>query len=224
MSMQEIMDDSTVKFTERMILRGCITDTEFKFVIEQRGYRLQDLFEYNEENKVLLKTFNECLKQAQIKLFRQGLKVYGEALGQAKNLGINEDDVEVECKIALPTKYPEIHPLQTETAKKVWEVLTTGGYIEIYDNNIGLDLWFDKHSKRLLKLSEKELQPYINKYLYMNDKEDNWNDGMNRKWSKNLNLLYGVHNLTDHCCFSFYDLLYVREFDSRIQVTYSKKL
>ena len=180
MTMQEIMDDSTVKFTGRMILRGCITDTEFKFVIEQRGYRLQDLFEYNEENKVLLKTFNECLKQAQFKLFRQGLKVYGEALGQAKNLGINEDDVEVECKIALPTKYPKIHPLQTETAKKVWEVLTTGGYIEIYDNNIGLDLWFDKHSKRLLKLSEKELQPYINKYLYMNDKEDNWNDGMNR--------------------------------------------
>jgi hypothetical protein len=50
----------------------------------------------------------------------------------------------------------------------------------------------------------------------MEIENDNWNEGLDREWSKDMHLIQPFHNLYDHCYFSLYDLIYVREFNLEV--------
>lgn len=52
----------------------------------------------------------------------------------------------------------------------------------------------------------------------MEIENDNWNEGLDREWSKDMHLIQPFHNLYDHCYFSLYDLIYVREFNLEVHV------
>lgn len=58
----------------------------------------------------------------------------------------------------------------------------------------------------------------------MEIENDNWNEGLDREWSKDLQLIQPVHNLYDHCYFSLYDLIYVREFNLEVHVEFEDKV
>lgn len=53
-------------------------------------------------------------------------------------------------------------------------------------------------------------------WLGMADENDNWNEGLNYEWSKDMHLVYPFHNLYDNRHFSLYNLVYVSEFDFEI--------
>ena len=57
-------------------------------------------------------------------------------------------------------------------------------------------------------------------WLGMEDENDNWNEGLDREWSKDMHLIYPFHNLYDNCFFSLYDLVYVREFNLEVHCIY----
>lgn len=47
-------------------------------------------------------------------------------------------------KIYLGAEYPKRHPLQTETAKQVWDALTQGGFEPLYDDGCAWSLHCSK--------------------------------------------------------------------------------
>jgi len=53
-------------------------------------------------------------------------------------------------------------------------------------------------------------------WLGMAYENDNWNDGLDYGWSKDMHLVYTFHHLYANCHFSLYDLVYVNEFEFEI--------
>ena len=56
--------------------------------------------------------------------------------------------------------------------------------------------------------------------LYLSEKTDNWNEGLNPELTSDMHLIYPFHNLYEHTCFSIFDLLWVRDFNVEISVEY----
>ena len=170
---------------------------------------------YDDETKQLLIGFNDALRKACTQLYHRTMTVYQEYLHRKDISG----DFEVEGKIFLGYEYPALHPIQTETAKQVWDALTCGGYITLYDEGCAWPLRFS---------SERSPQHNINEtlenWLGMEIENDNWNEGLDREWSKDLHLIQPFHNLYDHCYFSLYDLIYVREFNLEVHVEFDDKV
>ena len=59
-----------------------------------------------------------------------------------------------------------------------------------------------------------------NNMLYLSEKTDNWNEGLNPELTSDMHLIYPFHNLYEHTCFSIFDLLWVRDFNVEISVEY----
>ena len=43
--------------------------------------------------------------------------------------------------------------------------------------------------------------------LYLSEKTDNWNEGLNPELTSDMHLIYPFHNLYEHTCFSIFDLI-----------------
>ena len=54
--------------------------------------------------------------------------------------------------------------------------------------------------------------------LYLSEKRDNWNEGLDCYQTRNMNIIHAVHNLYDHTAFSIFVLLCVRDFNMEIHV------
>lgn len=59
--------------------------------------------------------------------------------------------------------------------------------------------------------------------LWLGENTTNWDLGLDRRLSADMDLVYAFHNLWDHMSFSIYDLLWVREFNVEIKVEYDYK-
>ena len=57
----------------------------------------------------------------------------------------------------------------------------------------------------------------IDNYIpYLDDKLDNWNEGLDRKLTEDMHLIHPFHNLYSHMDFSIFDLLWVRDFNIEV--------
>lgn len=176
-----------------------------KHLLERRHSLLGELNVYDDEMKGLLVEFNEALRKACRELYRRAVAVYKANEHQEV---MNAEDFEVEGKIYLGYDYPELHPIQTETAKMVWELFTEGEYSGLYQmDGCAWQLRFTRESPP----EEDEFQA-IEEWLGMEDGYDNWNENLDEEWSKGMHLIHPFHNLYVHCNFSLYDLIYVRTF------------
>lgn len=194
------------------------TDKErrvMEYLLEARCCIFRQLNKYDNETKQLLIDFNDALRKACTQLYRQTMAVYQEYLHR-------EDcprNFEVEGKIFLGCEYPAHHPVQDERARQVWDALTCGGFCALYDGGCAWPLRFGREDP-----PEHSGHETLENWLGMDDENDNWNEGLDREWSKDLHLIQPFHNLYDHCCFSLYDLIYVREFNLEVYVEFDDKV
>ncbi len=151
----------------------------------------------------------DALRKACTQLYYRTMTVYQEYQDRKDISG----DFEVEGKIFLGYEYPAHHPIQTETEKQVWATLTCGGFNTLYDEGCAWPLRFSRE-----RPSEQSINEKLENWLGMEIENDNWNEGLDREWSKDLHLIQPFHNLYDHCYFSLYDLIYVREFNLEVHV------
>ena len=101
----------------------------------------------------------------------------------------------------------------------IWEILTASGLNPLYDDDgCGGLLLGNKDG-----LNYKSLNGYLN-IGYYESEEDNWNEGLDREWSKQMHLVYAFHNLYEHLNFSLYDLIYVRDFDIDINLSFEGRI
>lgn len=77
-------------------------------------------------------------------------------------------DFEVEGKIFLGCEYPAHHPIQTETAKQVWDALTYGGFCTLYDEGCAWPLRFSSE-----RPSEQNINEKLENWLGMEIENDN---------------------------------------------------
>lgn len=213
-TIQEIFEQESVRLIENAIFEACRKHERMKFadsygenvtrLLKIRKQLLDREFVMDEQYKSLLSEFNEALKKALLTMRTQSIAtveaVYNTPLG---------DDINVTGKCFLDSLYPPAHPIQTKRAQKMWEVLAGGisNYIPMYEG--GVDVWYCSNRDTG---SENEL-------LYLNDTTDNWNEGFDKEMTKDMHLVFAVHNLFQHMEFSIFDLLWVREFEITVEVS-----
>ena len=187
-------------------------ETRMQKLLHERWLILRDFNEYDDEMAHLLTSFNERLKSALTTLFERAQRVYDEYMSRDDCWG----KWEITGKCFLDFEYPTGHPVQSERAKNVWDVLTTGGFEGLYDRGVTFELLWRK--------SDPEPRT-LNEVLYLSEELDNWNiEGVDREWSSNMHLVYAFHNLYTHLSFSLYDLLWVREFNLEINLNFDDNL
>ena len=212
MNTQEAFEDPCIVMLEENILRwyehGKVAEAEpiIKDALHHRWMILRELMQYDEESKRLLSDFNDRIKAAATTLFNKTKDVHE---GMMK-LYDGNGDLETEGKLLLGYTYPKEHPVQTERAEMMWEVMTQGGYDPMYtQDGCSWCLKWDQSGKLTAHDSLED-------WLGMAYKNDNWNEGLDYEWSKDLHLVYPFHNLYDNRHFSLYDLVDVSEFEFEI--------
>jgi len=184
-----------------------------RHLLDERYRLLRRLQVYDDDMKSLLNAFNDRLRSAATTLYNR-VKLISEEY-YSRNDGFGE--YEVEGKLFLGYSYPESHPIQSDTAHTIWEILTQGGYYPLYDDGC---TWSLRVSERhpLEKIYKME------EWLGFSDGVDNWNEGLDGEWSKDMHLVYPIHNLYDHLGFSLYDLIYVDKFNIEVNVKFDDEI
>lgn len=213
MNIQKIFDDPRVKMLEEDIAKWndhCSYNDEEKHVMEyllKRRHRvLSNLNVYDDNMKQLLSEFNDALRKACTELYRRVIVTHEGLSKQKEDFG----ELEVEGKIFLGFEYTSLHPIQTLRAKEVWDALTQG-FQKLYKDGCAWSLYIRSGKNPDTPRSLLE-------WLGMEDENDNWNEGLDLEWSKDMHLIYPFHNLYDHMYFSLYDLIYVREFNLEVNI------
>ncbi len=221
MTIQEIFDSSVVRSLEIEILdaqfqqeRQTYEDKAYTKTIASllavRRRQLNSMFVMTGEYKTLLADFNGCLSKAVIQAAHEAEADYQQDWSHAKG------KVNVYTKCFLSYKHSSIHPVQTVRAKKMWAILT--GCIDAYDvmYTDGIVYGGVKACGRGSSFDETQ----TNQLLYGFDTPDNWNEGLDQEQTKDLHLSRHFHHLFDHCLFSIFDLLWVRDFNFETHAEY----
>lgn len=212
MDIHKIFEDPRVKMLEEHIAQwnnGCSYNDEECHVMEHlllsRRRVLAELNVYDDDMKRLLTEFNEALRKACTELYHRVIATHSRLSKQEEDFG----ELEVDGKIFLGFEYSSLHPIQTQRAKEVWDALTQG--FKLYDDGCAWPL--------NIRGGENPDTPRdLLEWLGMEDENDNWNEGLDREWSKDMHLVQPFHNLYEHLNFSLYDLIYVREFNLEVNI------
>ncbi len=181
------------------------------FVIQQllktRKYLLEEDFQLNEASRQLLVEFNSALKAQLEEMWQQTV-----ALGE-KVINCSSPDTEAIGKCFLGYNYSRIHPVQTVRAKKMWDILNgcLATFEPLYDDGV-------THCVRVCSSGDGLEYDSCNQVLYLGEEVDNWNEGLDQEYTKDLHLIYAFHNLWDAMHFSIFDLLWVRDFNVELYV------
>ena len=220
MTVNEIFNTKAVRETETEILNlqyslekrayrqsDCET-TAIKHLLSIRKNILNDMFVLDENYKNLLIEFNEKLKKQLTDMRLRTVKLY-ETLkdtDEGKNMLVSG-------KCFLGYKYPSGHPVQTIRAKKMWAILNGSISADFMPLSSGGVCSFEIDTA----VTPVNI-PSLNQMLYLGDSADNWDEGLDRNFTKDMHLIYPFHNLYEHMEFSIFDLLWVRDFDVELNV------
>lgn len=177
---------------------------------------LANMFVMDEHYKTLLSEFNEALMQQLIRMRQETIK----AVRAVENAGVT-GYIQGIGKCFLGYRYSKLHPVQTMRAKKIWAILngSISDYVRSYDDGVSFNGYV--YDVRMKPESENEM-------LYLSDEIDNWNDELDMEMTRDMHIIFPVHNLISHTDFSIFDLLWVRDFCMEIYVesdygTYSEE-
>lgn len=214
MTVQEIFDTPVVRELERSILNLQRHDEKSRYrsyegfgkaiaeLLEIRKSVLNSMFVMDEEYRRLLGEFNDALRDELTDMRLRTIKAY-KAVASS---GISAKGVYAEGQCWLGYDYSTIHPVQTTWAKKIWAIMNviSEDYNPCYD---GLKYRCDGYRNKSL-----------NRLLYLDEAEGNWNDELDRDLTADMHIIYPVHQLQQDTKFSIFDLLWVRNFNTEITV------
>ena len=164
-----------------------------RHLLEARKIIINDFaLKHQEELMPDIIAFNDALREALRRTNQRAKEVYDVC----KALG----DVHVTAECYMDG-YPPLHPVQNEDREALWEVLTD-------------DSW----------------NPEYNLFVHNGEKfgdliggeDDNWNEHLDPQLTADLHLIMQFHTLWEHTGFAITDFIYVREFDTEINVEFSK--
>ena len=108
--------------------------------------------------------------------------------------------------------YPELHPVQGEDRQELWDAICDPGWNMMYN-----------HGVSMMALS---LPGLINcsfeSFIGMDCPPPNWNEGLDHDLTKDLHLISAFHHLFDHTKFAITDFIYVRTFETEVNIEINK--
>lgn len=121
--------------------------------------------------------------------------------------------MELTAKCFLSRDYPELHPVQSEDREELWDAICDSGWNLLYSDGVSLPT---------LTLP-RDINVSFDSLIGMDCPPPNWNEGLDRELTKDLHLTSTFHNLFDHMNFAITDFIYVRKFETEINIEINKK-
>lgn len=155
--------------------------------------------------------FNDALRGALKEMYDRALNIW-ETVKDNTTFG---DEIALTAKCFLGYKYPELHPVQGEDRQELWDAICDPDWNRMFYKGV---------SMMLLTL------PMLKKYSFdfFVGQEDstalNWNEGLDNEITKDLQLTSAFHHLFDHTKFAITDFIYVRKFETEINIEIDKQV
>ena len=152
--------------------------------------------------------FNDALTAALRELYDRAHRIWN-------CIKDNEDfkDAEIEAKCYLSYDYPILHPVQGKDRQDLWNALCDTGWNGVYEQGLSL-----------MSLSLPEDNFSFENFIGLDEKDNNWNEGLDRELTKDLHLTSAFHNTFEHLKFAITDFIYVREFETEINIEIRKSV
>lgn len=157
--------------------------------------------------------FNDALTEALRKMYDRACSVW-EAMRNQLDAG---EQADLTAKCYLGHEYPALHPLQGDDREDLWDALCDSGWNPLYSDGVTLPTLCFKNSS--------SHHPYtFDGLIGMDCPPPNWNEGLDRELTKDLHLTSAFHHLFDHTMFAITDFIYVRDFDTEINLNINKSV
>jgi hypothetical protein len=158
---------------------------------------------------------NEKMKQALIDMRNLALNTYTHLLTNCPD----EKEFDVTGRLFVDDMEMEGWEYGSHMSDYLSEILQTPEYSGLYRYGVAHEVIFES-ADRPYGINENNTEMNM---LYMAELPENWNEHMDREKTANLNIIYGVHNMIDHCHWTLQDLINVKSYKSKIEVEYRNK-
>ena len=152
--------------------------------------------------------FNDVLTAALRELYDRAHRIWDSIKDNA-----DFKDAEIEAKCYLSYDYPKLHPVQGKDRQDLWNALCDTGWNGAYEQGLSL-----------MTLSLPEDNFSFEDFVGLDEKDNNWNEGLDRELTKDLHLTSAFHNTFEHLKFAITDFIYVREFETEINIEIRKSV
>lgn len=208
------LQNSKIHFLEKEILwmyrehPTYLSDDDF--LLPERRDIINEMVLANQEEILLdIIEFNDALTNALRDMYDRSHLIWNDI----KDKNEYGDEIEITAQCFLGHKYPILHPVQGEDRQELWDALCDGDWNPIYDSGV-------KHSLTFPDYEEMSFETFIG----MDCPPPNWNEGLDQELTKDLHLTSAFHNLFDHTKFAITDFIYVRKFETAININIRKHL
>ena len=154
--------------------------------------------------------FNDCLNNALHEMYDRAHLIW-DSLKDNNAFG---DKMVLTPKCFLGYDYPKLHPVQGNDRQELWNALCDCGWNRVYEFGVTLPT---------LTFPYDSLMSF-DALIGMDCPPPNWNEGLDQELTKDLHLTSAFHNLFDHMNFAITDFIYVRQFETDIQIEINKSL
>ena len=154
--------------------------------------------------------FNDALREALREMYDRAYLIWN-SIKENKTFG---DYMELTAKCYLGYDYPASHPIQGDDRDDLWCAICDSGWNPLYEDGVTLPtLTFPSNVDESFDyLTGLDCPP------------PNWNEGLDQELTKDLHLIQPFHHLFDHMNFAITDFIYVRQFETEINIEIEKSL
>ena len=211
--MVDILDYDIQLIEEEILMKYnyCLDYKNFDCLLEMRERMInQKVLAHQEEILPDIIAFNDALTSALREMYDRAHRIWDDM----KNVDSYGDDVELTAKCFLSRDYPELHPVQGEDRQELWGALCDSEWNVLYSDGVSLPT---------LTLP-RDINVSFDNLIGMDCPPPNWNEGLDHELTKDLHLTSAFHNLFDHMNFAITDFIYVRKFETEINIEINKKV
>ena len=207
--MKKVLEHTFIKGIEEDIIESYNYNRHYendKCLLELRRNLINEMALAHQENIIEpIREFNDCLMEALKELYERAKRIYAD-LKAHSDYG---DEIDVTASLYLDNDYPKLHPIQGDDRQDLWEAICDGGWNVLYDEGISFYIGRNESFESLIG---------------MDSPLPNWNDGLNPELTKDMHLCMQFHHLFDHTQFAITDFIYVREFETEINIEIRKAI
>jgi len=203
-----------VKLYEKGANDDKISDEIESLLMERWGLMHKSIV-WDDEFIAKLVAMNEKMKQALIDMRNLALGTYNHQIANCPD----DKEFDVTGRLFVDDMEMEGWEYGSHMSDYLSEILQTPEYSSLYRYGVAHEVIFES-SDRPYGINENNTEMNM---LYMAEQPENWNEHMDREKTANLNIIYGVHNMIDHCHWTLQDLINVKSYKSKIEVEYRNK-
>ena len=154
--------------------------------------------------------FNDALRNALKEMYDRAHRIWTEI----KDKDSFGDNIELRAKCFLGYDYPELHPVQGDDRQDLWDAICDSGWNPLYEDGVTIST---------LTLPQDSGDSF-DSLTGMDCPPPNWNEGLDQELTKDLHLISPFHQLFDHTKFAITDFIYVRKFETEINIEIDRQI